>query len=101
MAGSNMYTLTVGTAEHYEDISQKETRLKVPFAISDENGIVYEQIQSFPLSATADEIKESLERALRTYTEDSKRYEEAHTRRVVLEESLKTATEISNLSLYA
>lgn len=91
------FTLKVGQAENYEDIEQKETRLRVPFSIVDETGAVAtERIESFPLTATKEEVTETLQRHLTVYTEDHARFEAGKARQASLDQSQSLAGEISN-----
>ena len=95
-----MFTLKVGQAAHYDDIEQKETRIVVPFEIVDETGtVINEQKQSFPISTTEAEIRETLQRALAVYTEDHERYEANKERQGQLDASHEIITNISNITL--
>ena len=97
-----MYTLTTLAPLQYDDIAAGETRLKVPFEIKDSLGnTVFEQNQSFPLGASADEIKESLARALQTYTDDAARYETTKVDQAARDNASAVAAEIANLSINA
>jgi hypothetical protein len=110
-----MFILKVGTAEHYQDIEQNETRLRVPFGIYapvldeeqkpvvEDNKPVLEMVdernESFNLTDTKDFIQETLERHLAVYTEDHIRYEEGKARQAALDQSAQTAQEISNITI--
>jgi hypothetical protein len=92
-----MFTLKVGTAEAYEDIEQKETRLRVSFAIVDQTGAVAtERIDSFPITATKEEVQETLKRHLDVYTEDHERFEAGKVRQAGLDSAQQLAAEISS-----
>jgi hypothetical protein len=92
-----MFTLKVGQAETYQDIEQRETRLRVPFSIVDEAGTVAtERIESFPITATRAEVDETLKRHLEVYTADHERYEAGKAHQEALDQSQALAGEISN-----
>ena len=95
-----MFKLKVGQARHYDDIEQKETRIVVPFEIVDESGaVVYEQKQSFPLTATEAQIREALQLALATYTEDHQRHEANKERQASLDAAQEVITSVSNITI--
>ena len=111
-----MFTLKAGKAEQYQDIEQDETRLRVPFQILapeldaegepvlDENGdpstiVMTERIESFPLTATVAQVKETLQRHLDVYTEDYERHEATKERQAALDQSQEVAEEITGLTL--
>jgi hypothetical protein len=97
---AEQFTLKVGTAEHYQDIEQNETRLRVPFEILTAEGeVATERIESFPLTATEDEIREVLQRHLTVYTEDFNRYEANKEHQESLNTSQEVAENISGLTL--
>src|SRR4051812_37106353 len=72
------FKLQTGKATQYLDTDSGQTLLNVPFEITDEEGtVVHAMGQSFPLTATQDEIKEVLERHLAVYTADHASHEAA------------------------
>lgn len=94
------FSLKVGRAETYQDIEQNETRLRVPFKVFDENDVmVEERNESFPITATADEIRETLQRALTVIEEDHRRYEANKDREAALAQSQEVAASISGIIL--
>lgn len=92
-----MFTLKVGQVEKYRDHASDEMRLRVPFEIMDGDTAVYEQHQAFPLDTSADAIKEAMQRALATYTEDHERYEANKERLAQEAAAQETVDSISNL----
>ena len=93
-----MFTLKTGEAKQYSDSGV--TLLSVPFDIINEEGVVvHSMAQSFPLTATADDIKAMLTQHLSVYTEDNARYEAGKEQQAALEASAEVAKEISNLTL--
>jgi uncharacterized membrane protein len=95
-----MWTLKVGNAEQYQDIDQNETRLRVPFKVFDENDVmVEERIDSFSITATKDEVQETLERHLAVIEEDHKRYEANKEREAALAQSQEVADTISGITI--
>lgn len=95
-----MFTLKSGTASTYQDIDAKETRIVVPYEILDASGTVVNEVkQSFPLSATEEEIKTALEQALTVYTDDHNRFEEGKVAQAVLEASTGVTAAISNITI--
>lgn len=91
-----MFTLKTGDATQY--LEGNETLLSVPFDIINEDGeVVHSMAQSFPLTATADEIKEALAKHLEVYTEDHIRFEANKEQQAKLDASAAVAKEISNL----
>lgn len=95
-----MWTLKVGTAEQYQDIEQDETRLRVPFKVFDENDVmVEERIDSFPITASKEEVQETLARHLAVIEEDHKRYAANKDREAALAQSQEVAASISGITL--
>lgn len=110
-----MFKLKVGTAEQYQDIEQDETRLRVPFGVYrpvlDENEqpvveegeavleLVEERIDSFPITATKEEVQETLQRHLTVIEEDWKRFEANKEREAALAQSQEVAASISGITL--
>lgn len=95
-----MWTLKVGTAEQYQDIEQDETRLRVPFKVFDENDVmVEERVDSFPITASKDEVKETLARHLAVIEEDHKRFAANKEREAALAQSQEVAASISGITL--
>lgn len=93
-----MFTLKTGQAKQYLD--NGVTLLAVPFDIINEDGeTVHSMAQSFPLTATADEIRDALAQALAVYTEDNTRYEANKEQQAALEASSAVAEEISNITI--
>jgi DNA-binding FadR family transcriptional regulator len=111
-----MYTLKVAQAEQYQDIEQNETRLRVPFmvyrAIVDAEGnpvldgqgqptqeLVEERNESFPISSTVEEVRETLQRHLTVIEEDWTRHEANKERDAQLTQSQEVAAAISGITL--
>jgi hypothetical protein len=95
-----MFTLKVGIAETYQDIEQRETRLRVPFSIVDEAGaVVTERNESFPITATLTEVEETLKRHLDVYAADHERFEAGKAHQEALDQSQSLAGEISNKTI--
>ena len=95
-----MWTLKVGTAEQYQDIEQNETRLRVPFKVFDENDVlVEERNESFPITASLAEVQEVLARQLTVIEEDHKRFEANKEREAALAQSQEVAASISGVTL--
>jgi RecB family endonuclease NucS len=94
------FTLQVGRAEQYRDISENEERLRVPFTIVDEAGAVAaERIESFPLSTSETEVREVLQRHLTVFTEDFERYESIKAQQALRDGAQTIADNISGLTL--
>ena len=94
------FTLKVGKAEHYQDIDQNETRLRVPFKVFDENDVlVEERVDSFPIAASKEEVQETLGRHLKVIEEDHKCYEANKDREAALAQSQEVADTISGITL--
>jgi hypothetical protein len=95
-----MFTLKVGKAETYQDIEQSETRLRVPFKVFDENDVlVEERNESFPITATLAEVQEVLKRQLEVIEEDHKRFAANKDREAALAQSQEVADSISGIIL--
>ncbi len=91
-----MFTLKVGQVETYDDIEQKETRLRVPFSIVDETGaVIAERIESFSVGVTQAHVEAVLKRHLDVYTEDHERFEAGKARQEDLDTAQQLAGEIS------
>jgi hypothetical protein len=92
--------LKVGQAEQYQDIDQNETRLRVPFTVLNEAGeLVEERNESFPISATVTEVRETLQRHLTVIEEDLTRHEANKERDAQLAQSQEVAAAISGITL--
>jgi hypothetical protein len=96
-----MFTLKTKEATQYTDESGN-TLLAVPFDIVNEAGeTVTSMNQSFPLNASADDIKAMLSQHVAVYTEDSVRYEAGKEQQEALEASTAVIAEVSNLTVGA
>jgi hypothetical protein len=95
------FKLKVGTAERYEDIDARETRIRVPFEITDasttKGAVVMRHIESFPLATPAKEIRETLKRHLDVFIADRERHEANKERDAAVQQSQKAVEDISNL----
>jgi hypothetical protein len=95
------FSLMVGTAERYEDIDARETRIRVPFEIIDistkKGTVVMRHIESFPLATPAKDIRETLKRHLDVFIADLERHEANKERDAAVQQSQKAVEDISNL----
>lgn len=89
----------------YRDIDADETLQSVQWSISEaqegeENGMVLlTGIQSFPLTATAEEIKDFLTRRLEVYKQDVLSHERAQGLQDDLDHATKVAEEVGGLTI--
>lgn len=94
------FTLKVSKAEQYLDIAENETRLKVPFQILDSVGeVAADRIESFPLLATEDEIRTTLERHLAVFIDEAERAVESMARQEAHDRAQEVVDSISNIEI--
>lgn len=94
------YKLNVGTAAQYQAPETNEDRIVVPFEIVDESGtVVFEHKESFPITATEDEIREVLARHLTVFEEDTNRHETVKDRQEKADAAQEVTANISNITL--
>lgn len=92
--------IQVGDATQYQDIDQGVTLLAVPYSILDDNDVLLqERVQSFPLTATTEEITDFLNRALQVYKDNVARHEETKTLQEGLDNATSVAATISNITI--
>ena len=84
--------INVTNTDQYSDIDAGETRQRVSWEISEGDEVLFEGNQSFPLTVTADEVKDFLSQCLSTHKADIARYEESK----VLQEQLDNATSVAD-----
>lgn len=92
--------IQAGTAEQYQDIDQGVTLLAVPYTITDDTDtVVQERVQSFPLEATADDIKAFLTQSLQVYKDKVATHEEAKVLQAGLDNAGEVAAAISGITI--
>ena len=92
--------IQVGTAEQYQDIGAGETYLAVPYSfVADDGALIEERSQSFPLTATQEEIVAFLNQALTVYQDNLARHQEAAKQQVALDNASTVAAAISGLTI--
>lgn len=94
-----MLTITAGTITQYQDIDSGETLQAVPWSVTEEDQELLSGVQSFPLTATADEITAFLARRLQVYQDDAARFEEAQAHQADLDHAAGVAEEMSGISI--
>lgn len=92
--------LIVGKVEQYQDYDSDQTLLRVPFQIVDDEGVqLMERHQSFPLTASQEEITEVLNRSLAVFKENTERYEAIKEHQANLDAASQVADVISGLEI--
>lgn len=97
--------IQIEEVSQYQDIEAGETLQSVAWSISetvegDEGGVVLlTGIQSFPLSATAEDIKSFLVRRLEVYKQDLASHERSQELQENLDNATKVAEEVSGLTI--
>lgn len=91
--------ITTGVVAQYQ--VEGETLQSVPWSIKDGATVLQEGSQSFPLSATADEVKAFLTQTLQVYQDDAARHAEASVRQAELDAAAQVASELSNITITA
>jgi hypothetical protein len=95
-----MFSLKVGQAEQYLDIAENETRIRVPFQINDDEGnTVAQRIESFPLLATEEEIRDTLQRHLALFIAEESQAEASKARQEAHDEAQAVADSISSITI--
>ena len=90
----------IGEVQNYRDAEAHEERMRVPVILTNEAGeTVYEHVQSFPLTATAEEIKAHAARVRDVYVEDHERHEASKEHQAHLDAAAETAAALSNLDV--
>jgi hypothetical protein len=90
----------IGQVTTYRDAEAHEQRMRVPVLLTDESGaIVYEHVQSFPLTATVDEIQAHAAKVRDTYAEDAARHEATKELQTQQDAAAQTAAQISGLEI--
>lgn len=92
-------TITAGSITQYQDIEGGETLQSVPWSISEDGQELLSGIQSFPLSAAAEEITAFLTRRLEVYRQDAERYETAQAFQAELDHAAGVAEEVSGITI--
>lgn len=92
--------LHVGEAITYQDIDSGESRIEVPYQIvTDDDVLLSEVRETFPLGTSATAIKEALARALDVYRDDTARYLATKNFQEQLDQSTVIAEEISHVTI--
>lgn len=92
--------IQVGTAAQYQDIDAGATLLAVPYEIiGDDESVLQERIQSFPLETTQDDITAFLNRSLQVYKDKVATHESAKALQIGLDNSSEVAAEISGITI--
>lgn len=95
--------ITTGKVRTYEDADSGETLQSVPWAITEGEGEdaveLLTGIQSFPLSATKEDVSDFLSRRLEVYKADVASHEAASVRQADLEHAAEVAEEISGITI--
>lgn len=98
-----MITITAGEVTQYQDIDSGDTLQNVPWTITEGEGKKAVELlsgnQSFPLTASAEEVTEFLTRRLEVYKDDSARYEGAKEHQENLDHAAGVAEEISGVTI--
>ena len=96
----NNMKITSGQITQFQDIDSGTTVQNVPWQVTnDEDVVVHEGNQVFPLIASADEIRDFLTRVLVVYQEDLARFTAGQEGQAALENAEAVAGEISNISI--
>jgi hypothetical protein len=92
--------LIVGKVEQYQDFDSGQSLQRVPYQIVDDAGVqLMERHQSFPLTATTDEIKIALESALAVYKDAVERHEGAKELQSGLDNASQVGEAITGLEI--
>ncbi len=100
-------SLKVGKIEQYPDFDSGQTLQRVPYEIIEtsivdgepEEKVLMERHQSFPLTATKDDIIEVLTRSLTVYKENVARYEASKERQANLDHAAQIGEELTGLEI--
>jgi hypothetical protein len=91
--------IKVATVTQYQDVDSNTTLQAVPWSIVEGETELQSGTQSFPLEATADEIRAFLSQALQTYKDDAARHEETKAFQDSLDNATTVGAEISNTKI--